>query len=100
MRQVHLFLLDTFCLLVSCRLCGLLTCGTSFGVFPRGGCRFGFCPLVGLMHLLSRASGHVAFFDCFVLFHDVLYSTFMTHHFWSTLRERGPLYCGLIALSS
>jgi len=36
----------------------------------------------------------------FVFFHDVLYSAFMTHHFWSTLPEGGPLYRGLIALSS
>ena len=42
----------------------------------------------------------VCCFDLLCFFHDVLYSAFMTHHFWSTLSEGGSLYRGLIALSS
>ncbi len=39
-------------------------------------------------------------FIYFVFFQDVLHNAFMTYHFWSTLPEGGPLYHGLIALSS
>jgi len=52
-RQMRLFLLDIFCLLLSWRLYGLLTCGMLFDVYPGGNCSFGFCPLMGLVHMLS-----------------------------------------------
>ena len=36
-----------------------LTCGMPLDVFPGGDCRLVFCPLMGMVHMLSVASGHV-----------------------------------------
>ena len=46
---MRLVLLDTFCLLVSWRLYGVLTCGRPVSVFPKSGCKFGFYPFMGVV---------------------------------------------------
>ena len=55
---------------------------------------------MGLVHLLSQATGRVACFDCFALFRDMLCGGLMMPPFWSALRGSGTFHCGLIALSS
>ena len=100
-RQMRLFLLDTFCFLWSWRLYGLLTCGMLVYVFPRIDCRVGFCPLMGMVHRLSWATGHVFCFDLLCFIPWCVWSALSWHIiFWSSLPEGGPLYRGLTALSS
>jgi len=70
---MRLFLLDTFCLLLSWRLYRLLICGMPFDVCPRG-------VIAGLDFALSwgwsictHEQVDMFFcFDYFVFFHDVL----------------------------